>query len=393
MSRIYATLSSKRNWELGSASLPVEVRRRDGALVARGVCRQHLEVAPGSYIVVSVMPGGTEMAGEVDVRPEEWAQVTLKPELEDESPHESEEVARFVWGHTGVDVTAGVEQAAFAMHGKVRLWSGNVLEGPLRAEPTDGLRQLLETLPDGVIAFEPAVSGLLYAQLAQSGHPSVNVVIARDSESESAGTRLVVALRPDGSFGVEAHLEDLNADALLALLEHGRYGDALAVADSAEMSEELLLYKKRDPLAASVGAYALLRMSAHERLHDWTQNLCNWFPWLPDGVVIRAEHLAREGRRGDSLDLLLTLSERGLPVFTEGFSLALDRLRATRDQRARDLLEQLNQYVPFVDFSRPFLTFTGEEPGHAGLSELDGGAYDHIEGLDVSPEAMREPAY
>jgi hypothetical protein len=393
MSRIYAMLGSKRTGELGSASLPVEVRRLDGALVARGVSHDYIEVVPGRYIVISVMPGGTEMAGEVDVSSDQTATVTLTPEPEDESPSVSQEVPRFVWGHTGVDVPAGVEEAAFAMHGKLRLWSGNVLEGTLRPEATDGLRQLPEPLPDGVIAFKPTVTGLLYAQLAQSGHPAVNVVIARDPESVRASTRLVVVLRADGSFDVEARPEDLAADALLAFLEHGRFGDALAVADTAEMSQELLLRKKRDPLAASVGAYALLRMSAYERLHDWTQNLCSWFTWLPDGVVIRAEHLAREGQRRDALELLLTLNERGLPVFTEGFSLALDRLRATEDPRARNLLNQLSEYVPFVDFSRPFLTFHGEEPGHAGLSKLDEGAYDHIEGLVVTPHGVCEPAY
>jgi hypothetical protein len=346
------------------------------------------------------MPGGAVMGGDVDVHAGETAGVMLKPELEDESPHESEEVSRFVWGQTGVDVTAGVEEAAFAMHGKLRLWSGNALAGELRSESADCLRQVLERLPDGVIVFVPEVSGVLYAQLAQSGHAPVNVALASVPESERAvaqveraGTRLVVAMRANGSFGIEARLKDLAADSVLGFLEHGRFGDAVAVARTEEMSEELLLQKKLDPLAASVGAYVLLRMSALNRLHDWTRNLYSWFPWLPDGVVIRAEHLAREGHGGDALDLLLTLGERGLPIFTEGFSLALDRLRATKDSRARGLLEQLIEYVPFVDFSRPFLTFTGEEPGQAGLSTLDAGAYDHIEGLPVTPEGVPELAY
>jgi hypothetical protein len=87
------------------------------------------------------------------------------------------------------------------------------------------------------------------------------------------------------------------------------------------------------------------------------------------------------------------LPERALPIFTEGLSLALDRLRAARDPSAQDLLARLSEYVPFVDFRRPFLTFSGEEPGHAGLNTLDAGAYDDIEGLPVSPYGARQPAH
>jgi hypothetical protein len=35
-----------------------------------------------------------------------------------------------------------------------------------------------------------------------------------------------------------------------------------------------------DPIAAAVGAYALLRFAELDRLHDWTANLYDRFPYL-----------------------------------------------------------------------------------------------------------------
>ena len=80
----------------------------------------------------------------------------------------------------------------------------------------------------------------------------------------------------------------------------------LAGKDSpAVVSEDLLYGKVADPIAACVGAYTLLRLGELDRLHEWTENLKNWFDWLPDGLAIRAEHLARRGQHAQALENLL----------------------------------------------------------------------------------------
>ena len=62
-------------------------------------------------------------------------------------------------------------------------------------------------------------------------------------------------------------------------------------SDWAANAEGLLRDKLRDPMAATLAGYLLLRAGEFSRLHDWTANLANWFGWLPDGPVIRAWHL------------------------------------------------------------------------------------------------------
>src|SRR5262249_11698113 len=91
--------------------------------------------------------------------------------------------------------------------------------------------------------------------------------------------------------------------------------------------ERALQEKNSDPVAAAIGAYALLRLGELDRLHDWTANLFDWFPWLADAAAIRGEHLARLGRHEEALDALRTMRGRGLPLFGRGLGYALARLQ------------------------------------------------------------------
>lgn len=106
----------------------------------------------------------------------------------------------------------------------------------------------------------------------------------------------------DGPPRQIVELRHPEADLLLDYLQLGLFDDARIVAGSVDrQAEELLRQKAGDPVAAAAGAYALLYLGELDRLHDWTMNLADWFPWLPDGTVIAAEHRAREGdhdRRG-----------------------------------------------------------------------------------------------
>ncbi len=44
--------------------------------------------------------------------------------------------------------------------------------------------------------------------------------------------------------------------------------------------------KVRDPYAATVGGYLLLRLERFDLTRSWAGNLANWFEFLPDGCVI-----------------------------------------------------------------------------------------------------------
>jgi hypothetical protein len=222
--------------------------------------------------------------------------------------------------------------------------------------------------------------------------PPVNVALPT---APPRACRLILTRRADGACALDVQLDNVSADALLRYAGSGHMKQAAAVgASDAMRSEELLFSKMADPIAAAVGAYALLRMGELERLHEWTENLRQFFPWLPDGTTIRAEHLARYGRHGEALTALLELPQRGLPFFTDGLTYAIDRLRLyvgagtsafdpQQLEPARALLERLQSYAAFVDFQRPVLTFTGLDPNAPDARALDQDL-DAYDGVDVS---------
>ena len=81
-------------------------------------------------------------------------------------------------------------------------------------------------------------------------------------------------------------------DTCAGYLVGGRPDHVLTLAESAEA---MLRGKVANPIGAALGGYALLRLNELDRLHDWPDNLAQWFDWLPDGAVIAAETAARRG--------------------------------------------------------------------------------------------------
>jgi len=90
--------------------------------------------------------------------------------------------------------------------------------------------------------------------------------------------------------------------------------------------------KRLSPLAATVGAILLLKGNRFDLMHDWTRNVGNWFPWIPDGVVLWTEQCRRLAA-GQTLDPTLIswfvkeLSHRCLPFTVDAFGFAIDILR------------------------------------------------------------------
>jgi hypothetical protein len=178
---------------------------------------------------------------------------------------------------------------------------------------------------------------------------------------------------------VSQDLANTDAEMLLRYYGRGSIEEAATIVtdkNTSFVAENLLYRKVSDPIGAAVGAYVLLRLGALDRLADLTKNLCDWFTWLPDGLVIRAEHLARLGSHAEALALLLQLPDRGLPYFSDGLFSALNRLRfyveVGRKQtpaalpgldKAPALLQQLQRFASYARFQKPILSFTGTDPG------------------------------
>jgi hypothetical protein len=106
-------------------------------------------------------------------------------------------------------------------------------------------------------------------------------------------------------------------------------------------SERTLSDKVESPLAAAVAGLILLKANRFDLMHDWTRNVGNWFPWLPDGIVLWTEQCRRTAR-GRPLDQKLiswfvdNLSSRGLPFTSDCLGLAADILRDVLRDRKND---------------------------------------------------------
>lgn len=401
--------SNFKSPKLDSLDLPVEIRKPNLALVARTVLSKSLEIEPGIYNINVKLPAGHELFRQIKVG-KKGAKVILAPEQEEQFSSELDEELYFMGGQpSSASQAEQLEslggEVAEAKEAKLRLFVGNPLTDGYHCQEMDGgfLRQFSSfTKQNKVIQFD--IRGdyrVRLLQLLQPQQPAINVALPTLSH---IGCTCVLTQLPNGLYSLDVSPMNQEANLLLQYQQRGYFQEAEIAATSKELTpetaEEILRQKGADPIAATVGAYALLSFGKLEQLHDWTENLKNWFPFLPDGVAIRGEHLARLGEHEQALTVFLALPERGLPLFSTGLSYTLDRLRLyvsvgqshfqeNQISQAQTLLEKLQRFANFVDFRRPILTFTGIDPNQPNDELLDEDIASY-NGLDVTQIGERE---
>lgn len=111
---------------------------------------------------------------------------------------------------------------------------------------------------------------------------------------------------------------------LLAFLGRRDFPEAGAALRALDLTlKSAIIGKDNNPIAAICGALVAVATHQIEVVNipeQWLENLCNWFPTLPDGAVILARHRLHQGRSADGL--LEEAVRRGIPVT----SLAVDWL-------------------------------------------------------------------
>ena len=164
------------------------------------------------------------------------------------------------------------------------------------------------------------------------------------------------------------------AEALLALITSGAMREAETLTKDFSFNAEMLLYGKvENPIAAAIGGYFLLKTGELDRLHDWANNLANWFTWMPDGAIIHAWQLmAEKGKTPELVNKirarLLEAVDRGIPIYTEGLRLLYDGLTQlwyhakNNDSEVELALKKISGYVEAVDWSQKTTTYTGTAP-------------------------------
>jgi hypothetical protein len=245
----------------------------------------------------------------------------------------------------------------------LRRISGNPFADGLEIEDETDLEPT-----EGETTYAVPGPGVALAQILQEGFAPIT--ISTPATAGPSTTKLTWVRHPAGNWSLDVHLGNAVANLLVHYRAQGFAQQAAETLESPNLdAEELLKGKMADPIGAAVGAYALLRFADLDRLHDWTANLHEWFPDFADAAAIRGEHLARRGEHEQALEIFLTLADRGLPAFLDGFSYALDRLRVYLEsgkfsgaakERCDDVLGVLKRLAPVVDFGKPLLTFTAD---------------------------------
>lgn len=198
------------------------------------------------------------------------------------------------------------------------------------------------------------------------------------------GQKVRVLIRP--ATGKAAHVHPLDVTAttgnlkaagLLTLMQRGDLESASQLQNPARIAELLLMGKMRNTDGAIVGGYYLLKMRELDRLHDWANNLANWFPRQADGSVIHGWQILLQNPQPSeewqtAKERLLEAVERGLPMYTEGLKRLHKGLQVLdnfgNDLAVAEALRKIERYMLAADLSAVTTTFTGAHPSEPDVA-------------------------
>lgn len=159
-----------------------------------------------------------------------------------------------------------------------------------------------------------------------------------------AGTQLVLSHSGTGGSKTDGEVQaralswylsavDNQIDALVQALKGRGFENSEAVSEEAfNVAERALYEKRRDPEAAAVAGFFLLR---HRRLvnrANWVENLANWFPWSPDALALGAwaNLLFETGDKAEVLSKVAKVHAAGPPQFLPARRLLRDLVSISR---------------------------------------------------------------
>jgi hypothetical protein len=282
------------------------------------------ELTPGRYLVSLPAPGGEEDVRAVELAPGEAATVVFDAPVAAQAGLESVSVAPALPWH------------ARLLSGR----DGAPVAGSLTAADAGEAVELEVHAPPGTTWVQVAAPGGVARNVMLPDGWSLRLGLAEDDVSPTA-------VAPPGGM----------VAALAAYLGSGQLREA---ADLGAEAMELLRGKVANPIGATVGGYALLRMARVDLMRDWPYNLSGWFEWLPDGAVIAAELALLQDRRQDAAAQLKRAAERGVPLFADGLSLLGRRVREglVDTEPAR----RLAALTPFMELGQLTVALPGRDP-------------------------------
>lgn len=346
-----ATPTARRTVQItaGPNPLAVEVRGPGGAVLADGVTGEAFDVPLGRYDAVIRRPWGGDFvhpftvgAGEGPLRIDVDLPADADTEPSAGGLRDQPRLERQLRApaRSGSDDVDRGEASATGWYLRFLSWQqGGFAPLPPGMTPP---AVTVDSVDDGQVAMT-----------VRSQSPHLHYVQVRDAAGQSLVSALPVTrggpeahtcrlyVRAGGGLGAVVRLADGESDRVAGYLSSGRADRAVAIATSAE---KLLRSKMQGPLGAALGGYALLRLGDTERMHNWPDNLANWFKWLPDGAVIAGALVARRHDGPAAAVRFLEACGRGMPVFTEGISVLVTEVRSLlqSDELPRAVRDELS---------------------------------------------------
>lgn len=376
-SGIRIKIETHGDFAYGNMAVPLQIEVADQKLkpittqITHSKQNLSFELQPGIYSVSATTPSGSRVQRVVEVTQDETQDITLP--LHNVSPREDYEWAYMTQKRT----RRALLQEETGRQEKLkdtwfRLWwklgnSYQVMDLNYESHPTPNGKFIhIQVMQEGVAAIQVGGPEVPWKCVSIPPLTSCNVLIQASPKHSRHPLDVTVAS------------ENPVLEGLLALLRRGEVNTAKVIEqDQAQMAEEMVFDKRQDPVAAAVGGYFLLRINDHQRLHNWANNLANWFRWMPDGAIIHAWQLIaayreNSGAEASQLDLarlrLIEGVKRGYPIYSEGLRLLrdglllFDREADREDPEIRAARNKAGAYYSAADLSAPTTTFLGETP-------------------------------
>jgi hypothetical protein len=253
----------------------------------------------------------------------------------------------------------------------VRLFSGN----PLPGTSLEVRRVGEDEFSDGLLRLERNADFRI-GQLLETGFPGHNVVIPPDTAVEIEIRELEAQASP-ARHVLKVHLAEPEAEQLVSLRSHGYY--ELASASAAAIPDERLLQLLHDNYGAAL-AYCYTRIrSTDTRGLKKILSAQGPFSDRTDICVLRGEINARSGAHKQAIGEFSAALDGGLPCFTAGLTMLVDRLgfyatpteegkkdplaSSIGDLRKRgELIARARRFAHYCNLSQPILQFSGADP-------------------------------
>jgi len=256
------------------------------------------------------------------------------------------------------------------------------------SEPVEPVRFSTRYVQDKtIIEVTNPVRRVIFAQVARPSLPTVNVAIPLGGTSRPGRCDLVVSV---GEDLLQAHVRLATewANSALQYMTQGYLEEAKQLINSLKANEpsglgglvNKLFSRFEDPAASLVPRYLGLRTGEDTFINTIGQQFLDSFQQeLSDALVIGAELAARERQYKLAAQKILNIRPGAVPLFTEGFSLLIHRLRELIDlddeepppptqrleegqiEKLKELMRAVSRWAPFLNLNSPTVTFRGDD--------------------------------